>query len=373
MSQEKYICVTCDYFTNINFCYKRHMASQKHKNKQSEADRTKKDQIKIEKLKTIQIEEEKKDAQQFEETRICMYCKKICTSSSGLTKHLKVCSEKSNMQIKIINLEKELQTKIETLEKEMQTKITSLEKDVNVCNNIIQMKDYLLGEKDKSLEDKERIVCELIKTLEYERIKEKSHLSASNYLSMTYNSAPNMKLLSDFAIFKNRKRINSSESMEGTDEDLLEIIINAYQNDHLVEFIGGALVSYYKTENPQDQCIWNSDTERLTYFIRRNFNWKIDKKGIKTETLIIAPALSHFYDILQKVVTSEIPRRQNVNIVLRDNEQRQVCYDIMLSIENGSLSGKILKFMAPYLFLDKKLKYIEAQTDIPPTKCIRSE
>lgn len=292
---EKYKCDVCDYVTNKQFCYKRHINTQKHKEKQIE----------------ISNNTKQEDSIILSELNKCMFCHKFCTTSSGLSKHQKKCLKHREMTLKIENLEKELLNR----------------------ENIIK--------------DKERTVCELIKTLEYERVKEKAHLSASNYLSVTYNSAPNLPILSDFSIF------------EEDNNELLDMLITAYQEDNLVEFIGNAIVSYYKTENPNNQSLWNSDTERLTYFIRKNFNWSIDKKGIKTGNLIVHPALSYFNEKLKEYVISDVSRNLSVDQVLADHKRRRICHKIMLDIEHGTLLTQILKFMAPRLFLDKKLKYIE--------------
>lgn len=302
MSKEKYHCDICNYSTDTLFCYKKHMITKKHSDKKIEADK----QIPVNNV--------------FVSIHKCMHCQKICQSSSSLSKHQKTCSERNIMIAKIESLEKE-----------------------------IRYRDNMIHDRDKMIDEKERSLREALKTLEYERVKEKDHLSASSYLNSTYNTASNLDTLTDFSMFNDENN------------DPIDILISAQRNNNLDEYIGNALVSHYKTPNPRDQKLWNCDVQGLTYFIRKKLSWTIDKKGVKTGALIVAPILYHFNEILKEIVTMDVlPQKTSVNEILVDNERRKLCSQIMEDIETGTLLNKVLKYIAPYMYLDKQIKYIKA-------------
>lgn len=85
-------------------------------------------------------------------------------------------------------------------------------------------------------------------------------------------------------------------------------ILNKYIHYNSAHFIGDALISFYKTKNPKDQSIWNSDSARLNYIIRDvNENggnrWVVDKHAKKVKELLIKPLLEKIHDTLNVFVT----------------------------------------------------------------------
>ena len=78
-------------------------------------------------------------------------------------------------------------------------------------------------------------------------------------------------------------------------------------------------IKNYKKKNAKDQSLWNSDTTRLTYFVRdpdtKENVWKVDKKGIRTTELIITPFLEYIVEKLEIYIDGTMPVQfvSNVN------------------------------------------------------------
>lgn len=70
------------------------------------------------------------------------------------------------------------------------------------------------------------------------------------------------------------------------------------------KFIGSIIAHRYKKDNKQDQSIWNTDVARYSYIIKLLENntsgWKQDRKGIKTQTQIVAPLIVCISDLLKE-------------------------------------------------------------------------
>lgn len=301
-------CKLCNYSTDILFSFNRHLNTQKHKDKMKKEN----ERIAVQQAiaKTIYT---------------CQYCQLTLETSGGLSKHHKVCSERTIFM-----------TKFEALEKEL------------------HYSKIIISEKDKAL-------CDMRETLDYERVKEKAHMSTSNYLTVTCKPQQNLFSHNDFDVFYDE------------DYELIDNLIYIQQNDDLAVYVGKILAAYYKTVDPNDQRIWNSDTERLTYFIRKKCEWYMDRQGVKTADLIIDPVLKHFKKFLLKFITKEVPSHLPTREVLIDNEQRQACTQILSDIKDGSLSKRILKKMAPYLYLNKQLKHIDPIPVVEPLPVLKQK
>lgn len=345
----RHSCLHCNYFTNSKFNFDKHVMTKKHNDNLRKATR--------EKLKPIINKPAQNSNPKLQlnssgkPMKICRYCGSTYVNQSSLTRHTHHCAKKREM--------------------------------MNATTDEITK---LKHENEKLLSDlhhKNDMVKTLQETLEYERIKEKSHMSASNYLSVTYNNVPPLEAFNDFSIFEpefvNRLGSNQEELKQIEDDDifaedvdpnsqiknefqteLLDMLLSAQKNKEFPEFIGRCLVSYYKKQNPSEQQIWNSDDERLTYFIRKNLRWAIDKRGVKTGTLIIEPVLDYLTNIIRKFVTSDPPSGRNVSCstIIMDNKRRLHALEILQDVESGQTLQLILKYMAPHLYLDKALKHV---------------
>lgn len=390
---KQYTCASCDYATNIRFNYDKHNKTKKHRQNVIQYNENKItnnldknqvhhnilhnrpqifDQIRNQNnnIDTNYYDQKNnryyeihknfigsnQDVQQQVSTSYnndptqykCSWCGRSFTNQTNLSRHKKTCSERDLLEAKFQNEKNVLQNETNKIINNLQNKLDKMKYEMNT------MKLTLEHEQHNSRTLKE--------TLEFERGYEKSHLSASNYLMVAYNNVPQLLRLSDFTIF------------EKEDMELIDLLLDAHREDRFVEFVGKALVEYYRTEDPRDQQLWNSDDVRLTYFIRKNLEWSIDKKGIKTCDLIIDPALNYFKKLLRAVLRAKIPQK-SVTITINDNKRREEALGLINNIENGTVQQKILKYMAPYMYLDKQIKHVpklkaKNLEHIPKRKCI---
>lgn len=95
-------------------------------------------------------------------------------------------------------------------------------------------------------------------------------------------------------------------------------LIFYYKKNKLDKYLGDFIVKHYKKDNPELQAMWNSDTERLNYFIRELYNiknnqielkdtnenqkidiqWIVDRKGLKMTRGYSEHKCSHLQNIL---------------------------------------------------------------------------
>lgn len=339
----RYECLPCDYSTNIRYNYDKHLKTRKHilindkyvknKEKDNQVNNDVDDKIvnnaSNNRVSKLNIMDKATDNKIIKINPCqCRWCNQIFANQGNLARHKKSCAEKTEV---VTNYE----NKIEKLQLELTSRDSNYENKIEKLQMELTHKDHL--------------VRTLQETIEYERIREKSHLSASNYLMVAYNSAPPLLPLTDFTIF------------EEEDVELLDLLLSAHRNNEFAEFVGRSLVHYYKKSDPRDQQLWNSDNERLTYFIRKNLKWTIDKQGIKTCDFIIDPALKYFTNILRAFINSDIPK-ESTDAIIADNKCRAEALQLMMNINNGTMQQKILKFIAPYLYLDKELKHVPKLT-----------
>lgn len=306
----KFMCVLCDYSTDTKICYNKHLTTIKHITKESENKKQNEETLNI-----------------CHTNHICTYCQLVLSTSSSLARHHKICSERTQMETIIENLKNELNRAYQEKAK------------------MSQEIDKIIVKTDKELNDKDLVIQDLRETIEFERVTSKSQLSTSNFLCVNYNSAPYTVKITDLTLF------------DPADMELLDALLLNKKDDTLVDFIGNVIVAYYKTHDPKDQSLWNSDVDRLTYFIKKQVGWTVDKKGVKTANIVICPVLNYFLKTLKKFIKIQPSRKMTTSQTLIDHERRKLCYDIITSINNGVLKQQILKFMAPRLHLNRPIKH----------------
>lgn len=244
---------------------------------------------------------------------VCNYCEKALTSSSGLAKHHRVCIEKNQ---------------------------TLYEHKHN--QEMMGQKDDMIAQ----LKSENAHLKEIVKTAE--KIVTSS-VSAMTYALKNYNEAPLLKTIENCEDI-NRKKDDAKK--------FVRILAYEYKNKHLDAYIGDYIVELYRKEDPANQSIWNSDTNRMTYLIRgilanNKVDWKIDKKGVKTDELLIAPILDHIDKEIREYMStlkidygSEMQIREAMELINNTSA-------ITKSIEMKSLNKEILKYIAPYFYLNK--------------------
>ena len=343
-----YECIDCEYKTDRKDAYDRHMKSTRH-NKNN-----------------------------------CVYCK-YCNISyakqATLEKHIMNCSKRviyeANLETEIKLLKTNLETEIKLLKAKLidtENKLInaeSLNKQINEKNNkledrltllIDKSEDRLIKFADKTesrLDKSESRVDNLIQnsgTLVNNSLNTVNKtVSALSYMNANFNTAPPLKALPNYNMFKKPK--------EG---QLVEEMVYYHKKKMLPGYIGDVFVKEYVKSNPKDQGMWNTDTNRLTYYVRvlrdetkpNNGEWVTDKKGLLITQYTLKPLL----DFLNKEINKYI---RNKSVYIRKNYKGDnsklsndllICGDIGTLIEQGKLEADVLKYIAPKFDLNRAKK-----------------
>ena len=302
----KFICNFCNYSTDVKFCYEKHLIAKKHLEKAYET--TNHTNV----IPITYLNHTKKSEIH------CGYCKNTYSNSSSLARHKKVCESKI------------------LLEKEHLSEIDNLKKELDYKNDLIIM----LKSENAHLKSIVNNAGSIIKT----------SVSTMAYVIKNYKDAPVLESVKDY----------SAIHYEQDNTEFVDNLIYEQNHNKLHVYIGDFIIKTYKKEDPAQQSIWNSDTSRLTYLIREiitnnKVDWKIDKKGVKTNKFIIEPILEHIDTQVRDYI-------QNFDIdygfdSAKEAERKMMKLksgtDILKNIEDKILSDEILKYIAPYFYLSK--------------------
>lgn len=319
----QYRCELCDFDTRNKADYKRHCKTKKHQKKVQQ--NTDSDGSNLEVIKSAKNAQKlhyfaPKSSQMlpYEENRpTCEYCYAEFTRNSNLNRHLKICNAKKKH-------ENDVNDKIKMAELKLQVKmqkamIKKLESDESFYKNMaIGM--GILAEKSQS---------------------------NLTYAIRNYSNAPAMVNGSIEAI----KQITNK-----SDHNLIDEIFAHYNNSNLAKYIGDPIVEIYTHKDPTMQSIWNTDTSRLSYLIRKTLDkedrWIIDKKGANVTKYIINP-------ICKKIRTMALEYRQEFDDE-SDAEKmmlvNDICVRLVHDIDKNKLQKGILKYISPHFHMTNKDK-----------------
>jgi len=328
----KYLCKTCNYETDRQFCYKKHLATTKHSKKVAEDVKATSNAPR--ELITVSPNIFK-----------CPYCNIIYTRANNLTRHKKICSDNFGE-----NGIKKIQ--------ELESKNNELMKELQFQQQLQQQQQKQQQELQKQQQDEINHLKTLINNA---GAVIKTSVSALSYVTQNYGDAPVLKKLKDYSYLQEID-IDSDDD----EFDLSQLIINQHTDKTIVKYLGNIIVDAYKTEDPSKRSIWNSDSVRLTYMIRELINkkpdWTVDKKGVKTTKYVIEPLLEYIRQLMADFIENN--RLENF---LHDSDWRmkrrmdnlKAAGEICLNIKNKSLEEQILKYIAPHFYLVKNEQLID--------------
>ena len=181
-------------------------------------------------------------------------------------------------------------------------------------------------------------------------------MSALNYIITKFKDAPAVTPIDD------NKLLTYFDNIEN-DNELIEEFIYNKRHKILDRYIGDVLIKIYKKDNPAEQSIWNSDTQRLNYIIRKLIDtdpsWVIDKKGIVLDKSIIKPPLKNIKNIINKYIINNSTPEKTQFYVENDSynrvaKQLEILTSIVIEIDDGSLGDNIIKYIAPHFYLNSQ-------------------
>ena len=326
MKYVEYRCDSCDFITKNKSHYTFHCESSKHiKNIDIEINTklSKNNHEIIQQLDSdVEIENLNIVIQNnnFHEYR-CEYCNNKFTRLSNLTRHKKVCTEekihKNDLLLKL-RYEQELHQKDIELHKKDFEKYELCKKEMEYYKDIINMAGGMV----------------------------QKTVSALTYIVNTYDGAPVIKKITFEDVQK---------SVKIDDEKIISKIFYHYNRNKLGQYIGDIIVENYKKKDPSEQSIWNTDTSRLTYLLKKillddNSKWMVDKKGLDTIDYLITPIIDRVREMAIEY--------QEINCFGNDLDSSKVMLindiysRLMIDIDNKKIHNDILKYIAPHFYLN---------------------
>jgi len=257
----------------------------------------------------------------IEKNLLCDNCGKIFAHHSSLSRHkLHRCKGKNKQK-----------TDIELLKEE-----------------ITELKEQL----EKQKIQQEKLDTKLKETEKPTQV----NISVRNYIQKNYSMAPILTQLPDYSV------------IEEDIEEFSYVLVENYKKKILYKYLGDFIIKYYKKEDPNDQSIWNSDTSRLKYFIKRlidktDSSWYSDPKGVKTKQFIINPLLNYIREYCLNYLEETELTRDNIQemtgaecseLQIKRNTIQSIRYDT----ENDALATEIIRYIAPH-FYNKDFKLLK--------------
>lgn len=344
----KYKCVPCNFLSHEKYNFDRHLISQKH----------------ITNTNGQQSHINENDNQ-------CAYCERFYTNKNSLLKHKKLCLEKKTMENSYKNQIEELQTLL-------------IQKDeiIKRADETIKRSDEIIKRADERALAFKAEVCHLKSIVNNTSVMTKSCMSTISYIAKNYSDALPLISLTDYVVLKHGQN----------DLEFVENLITEQNRRTLDSYLGNFIVKTYKKKDMKQQSIWNSDTTRLTFFIKQiitneipinnddvsNNNlieaadtdkilseWIVDKKGIIAKKIIIAPIIDYIKpfveDYIQKfdvVYKEELFDTFQYCIHKQYVNKKHLANEIIQTIENGSLIDDILRHIAPFFYLNKSSEIV---------------
>lgn len=144
---------------------------------------------------------------------------------------------------------------------------------------------------------------------------------------------------------------------DNTSYELTDFIVYYFNKYELHEFFGNLILKVYKKEDPEEQQIWTTSVQRLSFMVRQILNkenvWLKDMNGVCIIKHIIDPLLDEIKRILQRYIKS---LKENQDLSLEEIEKYQdkgmIVVKIIKDINNKYLQQAILKYLVPHFQLD---------------------
>jgi hypothetical protein len=383
----KYRCEICDYKTDINSNYSKHLKTEKHALKMKQGDELDSQssegilrgipsipksipksipevypsipKVYLDDYSMTRIPKyfmntssiPKTQNENTENTSIlynCQYCNRHIKHKGNFYKHRKLCRLKTETGNIVLHASNSVVLENEILKQrlEYESKLKETEKKMEIER---RMREILEKQVEDLKDDKQfsNKVTENTNKIA-DKIADRS-MSALNFVIKNMNDAPILKALPNDDI---KKMLDYGDK---SDAYMVESVIFAYQTSTITKLLGDAIIKNYKKDNPKLQSLWNTDVSRLTYLVRLTVHdeedWVVDKQGVRTNKIIIEPFLIYIRDKVLYAVKN-FHKFEKLK-ALTDIDFLKYATSFVNDIDNGNIKDEIIKYIAPYLALEK--------------------
>src|SRR6185369_3302274 len=111
------------------------------------------------------------------------------------------------------------------------------------------------------------------------------------YLFSHYNKGPDLHSFPNIDLLKGDNKNMS----------VAEVVVHNFSENKIVPFIGNILINHYKTKDPSQQAIWNSDTVRNSFIVKKG-EWVIDKNGLMVSEYFMDPIINGMTRDVNKLI-----------------------------------------------------------------------
>ena len=234
--------------------------------------------------------------------------------------------------------------KILSLLQQKDTVIQQRDATIQQKDIMIQQKDIMIQHMRADLKDKNKTISKLIDNSARPNI---GTLNNDNSIHISTGQIKN--ILTQHSTGPPLEKITDMSQVFNEDDELfLEDIAYDYRHKILHKTLGDSLVTIYKTADPKNQAVWNTDSSRLNYLIkhavgRKKAGWMMDKKGVQVVANIIAPVL----DYLRVKMNGYTPNME----IPKTFETKGVLLAITKEINDGTLAERINKYIANHFYM----------------------
>ena len=215
--------------------------------------------------------------------------------------------------------------------------------------SLLRDKDHRLHEKDEQLKQKDEEIQYLRKELGI-MIETSSRPNVNNSIgSINITTNQIKQLLTEYSTGPVLDKITDMTYVFDEEYELFfEDIAYDHRRKILYKTLGDSIVSYYKTPDPKDQAVWNTDSSRLNYLIKhaigkKKVGWITDKKGHRVTEQIITPVLTY----LKKKLNTYAPQTANPKTLQLQGE----LFQVVKEINDGQLAERINKYIAGHFYM----------------------
>ena len=316
---EAYFCKCCNYYTENEWSFRKHLNTEKHGLNAST---------------DVNQYRDNEDVSDFKhKLYICPTCDNVYMSNRSLQSHMaKSHTENDILKHKIVELECKLEE-----------------------------------ERQERKEDKQL----LGKALDIAQVNSKTANASMNMLkyAQTYlNDAEPLEELTGKDVLEAIKYKNP-KGLEPKNETYVKIAIHKFTHNIFANFVGDMIIEHYQPKTKSEANVIATDTSRLCFIVMQKITkkdknkteqkeWINDKSGKKFTELVLRPIINAVKETLVEFIEFKKKKELNDSLIFLMGK----CIELKRDIEVDKFTKPILRYVAPSFHFDK-LKILE--DDIP--------